>query len=713
MRRRAFCLAALAALAMAAAPAAARPAPPIAVTVLAKPGQADRLTVALGATALRVQRRNGRELQVTAAPSRLRALADLPGAATARPATPAFEDDVIGEGFERTGAAALEPLDNGGRGLVIAILDQGFGTAAGLANRQARGELPPKERVENRSFDAAGGLAGSNAYGNATNHGELVAQTVYDYAPAARYIFVNYHTTQDFLAAVSWLAGRHPNIVVHSNSFLEGAFDGTGAEAQAVDGLAAAGTLWFNSAGNYAGKHWSDRWSDPDGDGTLDWAAGPFVFSRGAGEPVSFALSWSNPPGVEPSDLDLVLERQLPDGSWARGAASTDRQNAGAPPTERITGYLPPTAGLLRLRVVLASGPPPSGPLTLFSREIDLSPLGDSVVASLPTPGDANGSITVGAVDWRGNTLKGYSSQGPTADGRQKPDLVAPTNTRVAGPTGFRAVGGTSIAAPNAAGAAADLWSSQVAAGVPPTAEAVRQQLMAGALDLGAPGWDPAYGAGLIRVATDPPAVVPESPAPGALLRGVSTVAFDTPDGSRLAAWSVSLDGVMLQTSRSAQPTTRRLDTRRLADGQHVLRVDARDWPGNAGTGEWRFTVDNTPPQLAARFQVLPPPRPRALAAKPDKPGKRRKRRPPPPKPRPVLATVSARDATPRPMRLTVRLTDALGRDRLVRRLGLHNATRGLVIPLGRHLPGRYTLAMTLTDRAGNSRSLGRSLVVR
>jgi hypothetical protein len=217
-------------------------------------------------------------------------------------------------------------------------------------------------------------------------------------------------------------------------------------------------------------------------------------------------------------------------------------------------------------------------------------------------------------------------------------------------------------------------------------------------------------------VDTDPPAVVPETPAPGALLRGVSTLAFDTPDGSRLAAWSVSLDGVMLQTSRSAQPTTRRLDTRRLTDGQHVLRVDARDWPGNAGTGEWRFTVDNTPPQLAARFQVLPPPRSRALTAKPDKPdkpGRRRKRRPPPPRPRPVLAMISARDATPRPMRLTVRLTDARGGDRLVRRLGLHNATRGLVVPLGRHLPGRYSLDMTLTDRAGNVRTLGRSLVVR
>ena len=61
-----------------------------------------------------------------------------------------------------------------------------------------------------------------------------------------------------------------PQIVVHSNSFLFGPFDGTGWFAQKVDAAAASGVLWVNSAGNYRTRHWEGAWSDADGDGNLD-----------------------------------------------------------------------------------------------------------------------------------------------------------------------------------------------------------------------------------------------------------------------------------------------------------------------------------------------------------------------------------------------------------------------------------------------------------
>ena len=61
-----------------------------------------------------------------------------------------------------------------------------------------------------------------------------------------------------------------PNIVVHSNSFLFGRFDGSGWFAQKVNEAAAAGMLWVNSAGNYRTRHWEGPWSDADGDGNLD-----------------------------------------------------------------------------------------------------------------------------------------------------------------------------------------------------------------------------------------------------------------------------------------------------------------------------------------------------------------------------------------------------------------------------------------------------------
>jgi hypothetical protein len=688
---------------------------PTSLTVTARAGQVARVADELAAGGLRVQRRDERALQVVAAPRRATALTSLPGAAGAREATTAFADDlVVNQGYDRTGASALEPVADGGSGQVIAILDMGFGKT--WATRQAAGELPPPSRLVTRSFDLVGGLAGSNAYGNATNHGELVAQTVYDYAPRAQYLFVDYHTVEDFLAAVDWLVAQRPNIIVHSNSFLEGPFDGTGPEAQAVDRAAAAGVLWFNSADNYAGKHWAGPWADADGDGYLDWPRGNgWSFARNAGQPITFALSWTNPPGIVPSDLDLILERQNPDGSWTQVAGSTDRQSAGLPPAERITGYLPDRSAVFRLRVRLVSGPPPTGTLTLFSREIDLSPLGDAVTGSISTPGDAAGSITVGAVDWRGNALKAYSAVGPTVDGRLKPDLVAPTNTLVAGPTGFRAVGGTSIAAPNAAGAAAVLWATQKAAGVPVTAADVRAELVADALDLGPPGPDAAYGAGLVRVDTQPPTIVPTMPARGQVVRRNVRVGFQALDGAPIASWSVALDGVPLRSNRSGDPVATVVNTRRLADGPHTVQAQARDWPGNTATLSWPFSVDNTVPTVSVpRVTVLPPVPVRLLDARQAPGGNRRKRprRPRVPPPRPVIVTVAGRDGASRlALRMELRLTDAAG-ETLLRRRGALRPGGSVRVLLGSLHPGSYRLVVGLTDRAGNARGLGRTFTV-
>jgi subtilisin family serine protease len=54
------------------------------------------------------------------------------------------------------------------------------------------------------------------------------------------------------------------------------------------------------------------------------------------------------------------------------------------------------------------------------------------VAASLGTSADAIGAFTVGAVKWSNDMLEPYSSQGPTNDGRVKPDLVAPSAVKSA-----------------------------------------------------------------------------------------------------------------------------------------------------------------------------------------------------------------------------------------------------------------------------------------
>jgi subtilisin family serine protease len=76
---------------------------------------------------------------------------------------------------------------------------------------------------------------------------------------------------------------------------------------------------------------------------------------------------------------------------------------------------------------------------------------------TLSLPGDARGALTVGAVSL-GGVVEGFSSRGPTADGRVKPDIAGPdgVSTAAYSDTPFF---GTSAATPHVAGAAALLLS--------------------------------------------------------------------------------------------------------------------------------------------------------------------------------------------------------------------------------------------------------------
>src|SRR3989344_65009 len=89
---------------------------------------------------------------------------------------------------------------------------------------------------------------------------------------------------------------------------------------------------------------------------------------------------------------------------------------------------------------------------------IDLDPTdGTSMIANCE-----KNVITVGAVNQFTGQVTNFSSRGPTADGRIKPDLVAPGAWDVyqpdsACPTCYQAFAGTSAAAPFVSGLVADL----------------------------------------------------------------------------------------------------------------------------------------------------------------------------------------------------------------------------------------------------------------
>lgn len=127
---------------------------------------------------------------------------------------------------------------------------------------------------------------------------------------------------------------------------------------------------------------------------------------------------------------------------------------------------------------------------------------------SITSPGSAVQAITVGATaDWsstvpqygaQGPYLAPFSSRGPTIDDRTKPDIVAPgvniASASAGSTASYESASGTSFATPYVSGVAALLRQKQPAW----TQANVRADIEGTAVDVGAPGKDNDWGAGLL-----------------------------------------------------------------------------------------------------------------------------------------------------------------------------------------------------------------------
>jgi subtilisin family serine protease len=114
---------------------------------------------------------------------------------------------------------------------------------------------------------------------------------------------------------------------------------------------------------------------------------------------------------------------------------------------------------------------------------------------TLVAPSDGDSVLAIGAVDATGMRVY-FSSMGPTADGRIKPDLMARGSGTVcaspSNPTGYLGVSGTSLSCPLVAGAAALLLQVNPQA----TNMEIIQALKTTASQAGSP--DNQYGWGII-----------------------------------------------------------------------------------------------------------------------------------------------------------------------------------------------------------------------
>ena len=401
-------------------------------------------------------------LRVLVPPAEARRLADLSDVRVVRTPTIATEvsgfGSIVSESVALTGAAALQNSFTG-TGVKAAVVDLGF---EGLSTVIAAGELP----ASTISVDFTG-----TGIESTTPHGVAVSEELLDMAPGVQLYCLKIGDEVDLQNAATYLNQNGIFIANHSVAWVLGSYyDDTGP----INGIINAshdndGVFWSVAAGNAAQQHWRGAWSDPDHDGRLNFSPTENTLGLGLVDgTITVFLNWSQY-GNSVTNLDLYVL----DGTGAIAASSTNVQNGPQEPSEAVSFTYDSSRAPYSAEVVWVSGPTSGLDVTLFSFDNTFSP----AIASSSTmdPADAHGAVAVGAIPESSYSeasppLEPYSSQGPTTDGRIKPDFCAPdgTSTYTYGILGSY---GTSFSAPIAAGAAA-LW--QQGMGVVPPAQLVQ-----------------------------------------------------------------------------------------------------------------------------------------------------------------------------------------------------------------------------------------------
>jgi subtilisin family serine protease len=386
-----------------------------------------------------------------------------------------------GQGVQLIGAEAWHAAGLTGTDVRVGILDCGFKGYTALLGV----ELPID--VEVKTF--VRGLSDPNL--SQEKHGTAVAEIMHEVAPDAQLFMADYGCqggpTQG--RAVNWLLAQDVQIISDSTGNAAAPMDGTGWDADLVKDATDKGVLWINSAGNEAERHYRGQYADANGNQFHDFKPDQETLSFRPDEPVvDITLRWDD---WAKADQDFDLNLLDADGNRLAAAQESQSGAVGDTPVEEIV-YTGLTPGATYHVAIYAARADRAVTFDLyFEGEVALE--FSTSDYSLISPADASDALAVGAVNWSADRITDYSSRGPTADGRVKPDLAAPSEVDN---VTYQHFGGTSAAAPHVAGAAALVW------GAFPSLD--RQQvwdyLMTNALDRGPAGLDDTYGAGRLQL---------------------------------------------------------------------------------------------------------------------------------------------------------------------------------------------------------------------
>ena len=404
-----------------------------------------------------------------------------------------------------------------------------------LANLQASGDLPPGVTV----------LPGQA--GTGTSEGTALMEIVHDMAPGADLFFATGTSgfLQDFADNVAEMVSLGCDVIVDDVLYFSEPVFQDGLIAEAVNAAAAAGTLYFSSAGNSgrlnAGTSgtWEGAYSGTALPAPLAGMGLDSAHDFGAGAaneitqdpPFVVTVHWANPQGAASDDYDLFL---LDAALSTVLDSSTDTQNGTQNPYEEILTNTADETGN-HLVVAKRSGNDVFIHVGVHRGELDQATEGDTYghsaalgaisVAAVNVATAGGGEFTGGAA----NPVEVFSSDGPRriifdADGdpvpsasgpssrgipsgvvRQKPDVTAADGVTTATP-GFNPFFGTSASAPHAAGIAALFSEAFPSVSTQDAYDAFRSS----ALDIDPFGFDRDSGFGIIKAenALEPPNMI-------------------------------------------------------------------------------------------------------------------------------------------------------------------------------------------------------------
>lgn len=411
----------------------------------------------------------------------------LPESALVRMPYPHEPVAVTGQGVALTGAGDMQSLGESGAGMTLGVIDLQF---SNYTNSQASGDLPSNLVITDYTGTGTGG----------GTHGTNVAEIAYEMAPGASLRLAKIASETQLSQAVDDMIAAGTDVIVHSVAWFNAAFyNGTGVLCDITARAEAAGVQWVNAAGNYRNAHYLGTFTDSNGDLQHEFAAGQNynTISLTAGSAVSLYLNWEAYPTTT-IDYNLELYNGVPGAGGSLVASSVNKQSGkGAAwypyPDEAIVGYVPAVTGTHYIVVRKTSSSIAHRRLTLFT--IGPSPGIKTTATSLAQPADCTNVLATGATNLS-DTPESYSSEGPTTDGRAKPEISGPDGVKTSLSSAFY---GTSAAAPHAGGAVALLKSQNPTM----TLAQIRWLLTSTAKDVNTTGYDYRTGNGRISLDAD------------------------------------------------------------------------------------------------------------------------------------------------------------------------------------------------------------------